>query len=55
MKNKFLYTCIIKETGAVIQDIAYSREEAREMKNLYEGMYKSKVNILRYELDRKVR
>jgi hypothetical protein len=55
MKNKFLYTCIIKETGTLIQDLAYSREEAREMRRLYEGMYKSKVNILRYELDKKVR
>jgi hypothetical protein len=55
MKNKFIYTCIIKSSGLPIQDIAYSREEARECRRLYEGMYKEKVSILRYNLDKKIR
>lgn len=53
--NKFLYTCIIKETGIPIQDIGYSRSEARNMKQLYEGMYKTKVSILRYAQPQKIR
>lgn len=53
--NKFLYTCIIKETGTPIQDIGYSRSEARGMKQLYEGMYKTKVSILRYCAPQKIR
>jgi len=47
--NKFLYTCIIKSSGIPIQDLAYSRQEARECKSLYEGIYKEKVSIVRYQ------
>lgn len=52
---KYIYTCQIKSSGIPIQDLAYSRKEAREMKALYETMYKTKVSILRYNLDKKVR
>lgn len=52
---KYIYTTVIKDTGVPIQDLAYSRKEAREMKALYELMYKTKVSILRYNLDKKVR
>lgn len=53
--KQFLYTCVIKGSGTPIQDIGYSRQEAREMKRLYEGMYREKVNIVRYQFDSKVR
>ena len=47
--NKYIYTVIIKSSGVAIQDIGYSRQEARAMKDLYEGMYKTKCSILRYQ------
>jgi hypothetical protein len=55
MKNKYIYTAVMKDTGTPIQDIAYSREEAREVKRLYEAMYQGKVQILRYENPAKIR
>ena len=53
--KSYIYTCVIKSSGISIQDIAYSRQEARQMKSLYEGLYKGKVNILRYENPAKIR
>ena len=53
--KSYIYTCVIKSSGTPIQDIAYSRQEARQMKNLYEGLYNGKVNILRYENPAKIR
>ena len=53
--NKYLYTCIIKETGTPITDVAFSRSEARAMKSIYETLYKKKCSILRYEFQTKVR
>ena len=47
--TKFLYTFVVKESNTLIQDLAHSRSEARECKSLYEGMYKKKVNVVRYE------
>jgi hypothetical protein len=55
MKSKYIYTAVMKETGVPIQDIAYSREEAREVKRLYESLYKGKVQIVRYESPSKIR
>lgn len=48
MKSKYIYTAVMKDTGVPIPDIAYSRSEAREVKRLYEGLYKGKVQIVRY-------
>lgn len=53
--KSYIYTCVIQSSGIPIQDVAYSRQEARQMKSLYEGMYKGKVNILRYENPAKIR
>lgn len=53
--KSYIYTCVIKSSGIPIQDIAYSRQEARQMKSLYEGIYNGKVNILRYENPAKIR
>lgn len=48
MKLKYVYT-LCNPVGRIIQDIALSRKEAREMKKLYEGMYNEKLKIVRFE------
>jgi hypothetical protein len=53
--NKYIYVPVIKSSGVPIQDMAFSRAEARECKALYESMYKESVSILRYEFQTKVR
>ena len=55
MKSKYIYTAVMKDTGVPIQDIAYSREEAREVKRLYEALYKGKVQIVRYSSPANIR
>ena len=52
MKTKYEYDVVLQD-GAVYY--AGTRQEARQMKSLYEGIYKGKVNILRYENPAKIR
>lgn len=53
--SKYLYTLVVKESNIAIQDIAYSRAEARSAKSLYEGLYKMKVSMVRYERPTNIR
>lgn len=53
--TKFLYTFVVKDSNTPIQDLAHSRSEARECKALYEGIYKTKVNVVRYERPTNIR
>jgi hypothetical protein len=55
MKTSYIYTCVEKESGVAIQDMTYSRSEAREISKLYESLYKTKVVIQRFVFDKKVR
>lgn len=51
----YIYTCIIKESGVPVSDIAFSRSEARDMKATYETLYKKKCSIVRYTNPNQVR
>lgn len=53
--TKYLYTFAVKDGNIPIHDLAFSRKEARECKSLYEGMYKKKVNVVRYERPTNIR
>lgn len=54
MKLRYVYT-IADLKGRFTQDVAFSREEAREMKRLYEAMYNEKLKIVRFEQNGVVR
>lgn len=47
--NKFIYTLKHKSSGIPLQDVAFSREEARDMKRMYERRDGTKYSIVRYE------
>lgn len=53
--KKYIYTCVIKESGVPVSDIALSRAEAREMRATYETLYKKKCSIMRYQFQTSVR
>lgn len=52
---KYVYTLVSKETEIPLVDVAYSRQEARNCKNLYENLYKQKYKIVRYARDAVIR
>lgn len=52
---KYVYTLVSKETNMPVADIAYSRDEARSCKTLYENLYKQKYKIVRYARDAVIR
>lgn len=49
MSNKFVYVLQQKSTGIPVQDVFLSRQEARNVKRLYEQLYGTKYSIVRYE------
>lgn len=51
----YIYTCVIKESGVPVSDIAFSRSEARNMKATYETLYKKKCGIVKYSNPSKIR
>lgn len=55
MKQQFVYVLTGKTTGISVQDVAFSRSEAREIKALYEGLYKEKYAIKQFALSKEVR
>jgi hypothetical protein len=52
--SKYVYV-IQDNNGIPAADVASSRAEAREVKKVYEDLYKVKCSIIRYAVDRKVR
>lgn len=46
--NKFIYTLKHKSSGIPLQDVAFSRKEARDMKRMYERRDGTKYQIVRY-------
>lgn len=55
MKSKYIYMLNQKSTGVPIQDVFLSREESREAKRMFELRDGTKYNIIRFQIDKKVR
>ena len=49
MSNKFVYVLQEKSTCIPVQDVFWSRQEARSAKNVYEQRDGTKYSIVRYE------
>ena len=55
MKSNFVYIVRSKSNHIPVGDVAFSRSEARDMKNMYEALYKDKYRIERFQYQKSVR
>jgi hypothetical protein len=52
---KYITISTVRDGNISSHDLAFSCKESRECKSLYEGMYKKKVSVVRYERPTNIR